>query len=248
MPVGHLALAPREQHEPLVEPVGDLARAERAGARRRQLDGERQPVEPAAQPRDVGGVVLAQLEARAHGHGALGEQARRSGGADFVDAVAVRQSEWLERQHVLPCHPERLAARREHARPVRGGDLGGDGGSARQHVLAVVEHDQQLPAEHQRGQVRLGVLARHRAPAEHGGDGERDRRAGLARGEVAPADAVRELARELLRRVRGQRRLAHTAGAGERHHRRVAQQLCQASGLALASDEADPGQGHREGA
>ena len=92
MPVGRPALAVGLQHEALVEPVRDLARAERSGARRRELDGERQAVEPPAQPRHVGGVVVAQLEAGAHGGGPLREQPRRLGRADGLDVVAVRQA------------------------------------------------------------------------------------------------------------------------------------------------------------
>ena len=205
-------------------------------------------MDPAAQPRDVGGVVLAQLEARAHGHGALGEQARRSGGADFVDAVAVRQSEWLERQRIYPATPS-------DSRLVASTRAPSEAAIWAATAAALASTCSQLssttssfrPSTSAVRSVSASSRATVRPPSTVATASATDE-PGSLRGEVAPADAVRELARELLRRVRGQRRLAHTAGAGERHHRRVAQQLCQASGLALASDEADPGQGHREGA
>jgi hypothetical protein len=54
------AACPGQQLEPLVEAGGELTQPERGRPRRAELDGERQPVEPAAQPGDDADVVVGQ--------------------------------------------------------------------------------------------------------------------------------------------------------------------------------------------
>jgi hypothetical protein len=71
-----------QQVEALVEAPADGARREHPRARRRKLEGERQPVEPAAHRRDVGRVLVGQREVGAAGARPLHEQPHRLGFAD----------------------------------------------------------------------------------------------------------------------------------------------------------------------
>ena len=74
--------AAREQPEAVVEPFGDPPRVHHANPRRRQLDGEREPIDPAADVRDQVELLRVRCEVRAHGRGPLDEEIDRVRGVE----------------------------------------------------------------------------------------------------------------------------------------------------------------------
>ena len=135
--------------------------------RRRQLNGERDPVEPPADldDRRCGGGV--QLEAGVGGLRPLDEQGhgrhRRQIEARGVRAAVDRQR--LDRPHVLARDGERLPARRQDRhRRRRSQDAVHQPGDRLDEVLAVVEHQQRVAgAEH----VDDRLLDRRPLPGVH---------------------------------------------------------------------------------
>ena len=147
MPRGHVLLGGREQREAAIEPAEHGRGREQSDARRRQLDREREAVEPRTDLLDRLGVLAVRLESR-------------SGGARPLDEELGRRGR-LERRHrvlALRANPERRAARHEHLQTRRGRDELGDLRRRRQHVLEVVEHEQgALVAELAGEALRVGV-------------------------------------------------------------------------------------------
>ena len=72
-----LAPTARQQTEPLVEMARDLGRVHRRGARRRELERERDAVEPAAHLGDRCSIVRVELEAGSYRPDALDEEPHR---------------------------------------------------------------------------------------------------------------------------------------------------------------------------
>ena len=132
-----------EQGEALVEAGRQRLDADRAHPRRRQLDRQRQPVEPPADLRHRRQAALVELEARARLGGAVGEQLRRrrrTGPRRRRAGAPARRSgasTWTD----SPGKPERLPTGRQHGQPqavsAEALDQGHDG---TEDVLAVVEH------------------------------------------------------------------------------------------------------------
>ena len=147
----------------VVEPLGDLGGAHRPGAGRGQLDAERQAVEPSA---DLGDRAAVGVEV---GAGGPRPQHEQGGG--------VRERERRHRPHLLAVDAERLPARGEHddAGALRDDALGQPCGGV-QHVLAVVEHEQQRPGgevlddrlldRRGRGAAASAARPRRRVPTE----------------------------------------------------------------------------------
>ena len=105
-----------EEPEPLVEVRGDVGRAHRRRARRRELDGQRDPVHPPADLADGGPLLVVPGRLRACVGSAIGEQPHRRA-LDQVAPVGGRRGR-RQRPHshdALAGHVERLAARRDHA-------------------------------------------------------------------------------------------------------------------------------------
>ena len=146
MPLGGRAVAGAQQVEEVVEPAPYLLDRHRAHAGRRQLDGERQPVEAG---HDVGDRVGRQVDVRPSGAGALHEERRRVVGGELA-----------QRHHLLGGQPQRRAAGGQHVEVTGGDEQQGDqGGHGLEHVLAVVEDQQR------RSGVELG-----RDPAAYVGE------------------------------------------------------------------------------
>ena len=121
-PVGPLDRAPKravalvsapartgQEREVVVEAVGDLQRRERAHARGRQLQRERQAVEPAADASHGRGVGGIDAEAPVREPRAVEEHRARLGADDRLGRVVVRKPEWLAAPP--PPRPPRPAAR-----------------------------------------------------------------------------------------------------------------------------------------
>ena len=123
-----------DETEPMLHQLRELLRGERCGARGGQLDGERETVELRADARH--GSLRAGIE-----H----EVAGRVGGAAGEQPDGVVDLERREGVYPLAGHPQRLPTRGQHRHTRAGADYRGhDGGRISEHVLAVVEHDQQL--------------------------------------------------------------------------------------------------------
>ena len=86
--VGAARLPARKQPEPVVEPRRDRVRPERADPPGRELERERKPVEPEADPGDRRCVLVGQREPGRHGGGALDEEAHRLGAGQLGERRA----------------------------------------------------------------------------------------------------------------------------------------------------------------
>ncbi len=146
---GRAAARHRQQAEPLVEPRDDLGRRHRARAAGRELDRQRQAVQPPAQLADCGEVDDSVRRPRA-----VDEQ---------VDGAA--RLEAAEAQHLLAVDAQRGAAGGEDVQVGAAGEQLLDGaGRAVDHVLAVVEHEEAAVAVAQHVGDRAGDVGvvRHR--------------------------------------------------------------------------------------
>ena len=209
-----------EQPEAAAQAILQLVGREQPEACGGQLDRKREPVEPCADLRHRGRVVVRQVEVRLNLAGALDEQpdglvlARRSG---RERAPAVRERQRRHGEHVLTPHPERLAARDED-RELRAAleqlrDTVGGG----HHLLEVVEDQQHAP----RPQLLLQRLEQRpvtrTARADSSDDCVEDA-LGMSRvGEVDEVDAVLEPVYLVRSRLESEPCLADPARAGERH-------------------------------
>ena len=116
----------------VVEAAAQLGQAPPAHLTGGQLDGERQPVEAGAELDDLG-IGWIPRRARFEPAGAFDEQLCGGEGA-----------QWFDGHEVLVDEPERFPARRQHVAGAVQAEHGVDQLCGRvDHVLAVVEHDQQ---------------------------------------------------------------------------------------------------------
>jgi hypothetical protein len=104
-------------------------------------------------------------------------------------------------------------------------------------VLAVVQHEQQIPIAQVGGERRQRPLAGPVAQAQRERDRLRDEAAVLQRREVDQPDAVAEAVFEVHRDPERQPGLAHSPDAGEREEPRIGQLPLGIGQLAAATDE-----------
>ncbi len=228
--------APRadQQPEPLIETITHLARRHRRHPRGRQLDGQRNPVEPSADLHHRGGLISrGHREARGNAAGAFDKQAHRRG----VDART-----HLQRGHqpqLLVGDPQSFAAGRQHPhrRRVRQNRLDQIRRSVT-HVLAVVEHQQPDPALQRGGHTVSQALARLLGDAQHRGHRIGHRRRIGDRGQLEQPDTVRELIGQARRNFGRQAGLTDPAHPGQRHQPMSLQRLLHLGQFCFASDEA----------
>lgn len=163
------SVAHRQQPEPVLDPGVDLLHGQHPAQGGGELDGERHPVERRAEPGDVRRVLLGHGEAPRGGGGTVDEEPHRLAGAD-VTAFAPGQAERRHPPHGLPCHPQGLAAGREHPHVRADGEHGAaEPGGLLDERLAVV-HDQQQPPFAERVDQGVGQRAgRLGLDPEHGG-------------------------------------------------------------------------------
>ncbi len=237
------AVAAAQQPEPVVQPGRDLRHRQGPQPRRGQLQGQRQPVEGAADPQHRRGGVGVEGEPGRHVGGPVGEQPhRRVRGRRLRCARRVRDGQAADRAQRLTGEAQRLPAGGQHPQPGSGGEQpGGQPGRVVDDVLAVVEHQQQAPAGQRRHQP---VGAGRRGPpgaaqpgvaqVQRGQHRRRDRRAGRHRGQLHQAH------RPVVpgRRGGGQPGLAGAAGPVQRHQPRRGEQLLDAPQLPFPADEA----------
>jgi hypothetical protein len=154
----HVPCPAAQQREPVAEAAGDVRHRQDPHPRRRQLHGERQPVEVPAQ---LGHRVRRQLHAAPGGPGPLREQLDRGA-----------EAELRQRVHRLRGEAERGPAGGEHPQVLGGRDQGlYEVGGAPDDLLAVVEDQQRGPgAEHAEdaGHRVAGDVGRPMAPGRPG--------------------------------------------------------------------------------
>ena len=138
VPRDRRALAAGQQPEPVGEPVGHLGDAEHPQPRRSQLDGQRQPVQPAHDPDDVRRGARVQLDRRSRGPRPVEQQPHRRHLAQLLDVQLGqvrrahlrvvgrrdRQGQRGQRVDRLAVDAQRLAAGRDHPH-LRGSDPAG---------------------------------------------------------------------------------------------------------------------------
>ena len=138
-----------------------------AGPHCGQLDRERQAVQPPAHVHDRPLVGLGQLECPGRSLRSLDKEPDRLVLAELVqrlDGIGRGQLEWRHREDVLTGRRQRLTAGGDDTHPRRGADdLGHEERGGLEQVLAVVQHQQQLPAlevaEKQRDRIGGGLIA-----------------------------------------------------------------------------------------
>ena len=201
-----------------------------AHARRRQLDGQRQAVQPAADLDEGVGVVRRDVEAGFDGLRPGREEAHRFRLADFVQGargLAVfdgdertgplrREPQWRQRQLQLAAQVEPLPASGDHAQPwAAGKEIGHQRGGAH-HLLEVVEDEQQVPVAQEVQQQVARRLGADLAQLQGAGDGHGDERGIGQRRQRDERGAVGELNAQMRRQIEGEAGLAGAAGPRQR--------------------------------
>ena len=138
LPGDRAALGADQQPEPVVQPAVQLGQAERLGTGRGKFDRQRQPVKARHQPGHHGTRLVVQGEVRVELSGPVNEQRHRLRGHRVARAAPFGQRQRLSAGSQDPD----VVGGQQHRRAELRRRL--------QHVLAVVEDQQQLLA----GQVR----------------------------------------------------------------------------------------------
>ena len=223
VPFGH-SRSEREHLEPVPERTRQRPRRHCASRRRRQLDGERQIIEPRA---DLCHAVIVGSEPGLDRSGTIDEH---SGGGRGV-----------ERLH----RPEVLTAD-AHAFPARGQDI--DAGCVLHdsldeptygpgEVLAVVEDEEETTAG-QLGDDLVGYPAeRPFAYTDGGGDGTIHVGGPSGRTQIAESDAVPVAVSDVGGRFEREPGLADPAGTAQRHDSRLAERARNRRHIAIAPQE-----------
>ena len=148
-----------EQVRPCAEPFDDGLRCKGAKTCGRQLQGEGEPIEPATELSDDGGVGVGEGETGRCGRRPLEQQlrGRRRRDAVGVGDVGRRHGEGGDRRHDLARQPQRRPGGGEHVDGVAAGADPFDQGDDRiEEVLAVVHQEQELAPRGEHGEH--GVL------------------------------------------------------------------------------------------
>ena len=190
----HRAAAAGKEPEPIVERVGDAARVHHADPRCRELQRQREAVEPSADPRDGLELLLVGCEAAPRLTRPLHEEGLRS-------LVVERRNPPRD----FPGDTERLAARRHHAEIGHADEERVEHvGGPVEHLLAVVEHEERVAVAqllHQRVDERpVALLSQAHGP----GDRRRDEFRVPHRGEVHPPHPAGMTIGGIARRLRAQ--------------------------------------------
>ena len=209
-----------QQQQAAVEERAQLAHAEGVDPGGRQLDGQRQPVQPLADLRHDRHVGVGELEVLGAGAGAVDEQPHGAEGERRGRVHPGRRRGRLERRHAqdaLALRPQRLPAGRQQA-DTRGGpqQLLREEGRSVGEVLAIVEHDQDLALAQVGEDARGRIVGRAGGRAEGRGERVRHQRSVGEGCEVDHADAVAERRPEPVGDRERQGRLADPARPDER--------------------------------
>lgn len=228
VPVEGAPAAAGQQPEAVVEPLQNLLGGQRPQPPGRQLQGQRNPVQPAAQLAGRAPAAVGQPEVRAHPGGPLGEQPQR-----------VLVGHRGERMDALARQLQRQPARREHPQP---------GGAPQQlpYQRGALVHQMFETVQDQQEAAAGAVLDERRAGRPGGLVGQPQRpghgvfqQPGIAHGgQLHQPDTV---AVPFLQKCGGagdQPGLADAAHPGDRHQPGLLQRPRQRGQLALAAHEA----------
>ena len=194
---------PATREEPKVEVSGDLTRAHCRDACGGELDRQRDAVEAPAHRHDVASIGVVDREVGLHCPGPLREQAhcvtnvgRRAAG------VVVGKSQRRDHEDLLAADVEPLAAGREHPHSRTSGfDRGDEAGHRGQHVLAIVEDQQQLLIAQVGDEGFLQAQTRTRGHPEHARHRVQDA-AGIAHGgQLTEPYTIEEPGQHLVRHL-----------------------------------------------
>jgi len=230
-----------EKREAPVEPGKDVSRLEQPNPRRRELDRQRQAVEPGADLGDRRRVLQRQVESRTDCPSALDEERDRIDRPQLVKADVTRAARERERRHeklLLSGDPERFTARHEHLHARGPGDQLADGSGCGHDLLEIVQDEQERAVAQVLDECLEGVASRSFAQSERRRDswphelGIGDRR--QRNEDRSIVERVRCLACDL----HGQPRLAGAAWSGQRDDSFLGQELEQHVLLAGPADEA----------
>ena len=160
LPSREIARATGELQQPTAEPVQQHRRRQHLHPGRRQLDGQRQPVQPLADLGQLPRVLLGHVEVGANGLGTADEEGNRLGASYVGQArAAARQSERRHRSLALAPKAQRRPAGGQNLDGwARGEKVGNQRGRGGEEMLAVVEEHQQLAGAERSGKV-LGERA-----------------------------------------------------------------------------------------
>ena len=198
---------------------GELRGPERRAPGRGQLDSQRHAVQPGAHVRDRSRVTRGQRERGARRAGPGHEQAPGLRRGHRADRPVFRQFQRRHREDEFAGHVQAFPAGGHDAHP---GTLPGQHdhqpGSRSQDVLAVVQHDQQLPARQRPHHARHRVGGISFRNSQRLGDGRRNERGIGEGGQLDQPRAVVEAAGGQCRCPQGEPGLAAPTRAGQRHH------------------------------
>jgi hypothetical protein len=143
-----------QQPKAVVEALGERVGGERVGTRRGELEREREPVEAMTDARHCARVRLVESEAGRDRAGTLDEEAHGLVAEErlrHLGGVRIGNRERRNAEDHLPRHTQGLAAGGEDRQArSRAKECVGERRARPDHVLAVVEHEQELA----RGQFR----------------------------------------------------------------------------------------------
>lgn len=250
LPFREVAGAAGEQLQPIRQPREHGLGREQLGSRRRELDRQRQAVQPRAQLGQDRRVVRRQLQVGADRLRAFEEKRDRGvrgqlGQRRQPGRVGDRQR--LDLVLPLAADMEHGSARHQRLHQGAGDQQRGEIGRRRRDLLEIVDDQQE------RAPPRLVAdLARQRprppvADAQRVGDG-RNHRGGIGDGgERDERDGTVELRREEGRDLEAQPRLARAPGAGQRHdpHVGAAQERADHVHLVAPADQRGQWRGRR---
>jgi hypothetical protein len=176
------AAPPTKEPQSRSEPVRHSGDAQRTRPRRRQLDRQRHPVQPAADLSDGVQLVRVRVVGATLRPDPLDEQRDRVAHVVLADR---RDRQRSERHHLLTADHQRLAARGHHRDSRRCMQQPLDElRHTAHHVLAVVEHEHRGSWLEVLDQPVLDRLARRCAHTQRGGDLIADRPFGADQSEI----------------------------------------------------------------
>ena len=236
--VGHARAVASEQAESLIEALYHAGQAQQGHARGRQLDGQGQAIDPAAQLADQRHLVGQQRMAAVKRTHLVHEQSHRAMLQGLVHRGASRrdgQRPQPEDALAIDLQGHLAGDQQPHAR--RGLHHGAHQARDRlQHVLGVVQHQQNLQRAQGRGQAAQTICASDRQTQRLGHGRDRATR-GVQAGQIDPGRAIGAVRAPAVGGGQGQRRFAD-AGRAHQGDERCRQQSVQGGQVALASPQA----------
>ena len=223
-----------------IEAGVQLGRGHHPQPGRGQLDGQRDAIQPPADPPGHLGGRHVPGQRHPLGGGAVGQQPHRLAGPDRRGVVAVgRGAQRRHPVHPLPADAQRLTAGRQQ-RQVRAvpQQRVGELGASVDEVLAVVQHHQQAALADRLHQRIRHRAARLQADAQHIRHRHRHQLRVAERGQVGEPHPLPSAIGQPGRHLQPQPGLARPARPSQRHQPRGAHQRPHRGQLHLPADEA----------